>query len=142
VSRWGFGAGERQLVLYRSTCHRATGPAFESRLVVALHPEGPRGRRLPLDAGPKRPQQYATDPVRQVARLHAEGLRREEVELVAPSPGLHAKVLSNDEGRRWRTEGRCLVREVEWLYEGRVPGRVRVHLEAAAGEPCAPPGVP
>jgi hypothetical protein len=45
-------------------------------------------------------------------------------------------------GRRWRTEGRFSVREVEWLYEGRVPGRVRVHLEAAAGERGAPPGVP
>lgn len=42
-------------------------------------------------------------------------------------------------GRRWRTDGRFRVREVEWLYEGRVPGRVRVHLEPApAGRngPC------
>jgi hypothetical protein len=33
-------------------------------------------------------------------------------------------------GRKWRTEGRFRVREVEWQYEGRVPGRVVVHLEA------------
>jgi hypothetical protein len=32
-------------------------------------------------------------------------------------------------GRRWRTEGRFRVHEVEWFYEGRVPGRVKVHLE-------------
>jgi hypothetical protein len=32
-------------------------------------------------------------------------------------------------GRRSRTEGRLRVREVEWRYEGRVPGRVTVHLE-------------
>ena len=32
-------------------------------------------------------------------------------------------------GRRWRTEGRFRVREVEWQYEGRVPGRVVVHSE-------------
>jgi hypothetical protein len=34
-------------------------------------------------------------------------------------------------GRKWRTEGRFWVREVEWLYEERVPGRVTVHLEHA-----------
>jgi len=28
-------------------------------------------------------------------------------------------------------EGRFRVREVEWQYEGRVPGRVTVHLEHA-----------
>ena len=35
-------------------------------------------------------------------------------------------------GRRWRAEGRFRVREVEWRYEGRVPGRVTVHLEDAS----------
>jgi hypothetical protein len=38
-------------------------------------------------------------------------------------------------GRRWRIDGRFRVREVEWPYEGRVPGPVRVHLEAAPSEP-------
>lgn len=28
--------------------------------------------------------------------------------------------------------GRFTVRDVEWLYEGRVPGRVVVHLEAVS----------
>lgn len=37
-------------------------------------------------------------------------------------------------GRRWRTDGRFRVRETEWLYEGRVPGRVKVHLERVAEE--------
>lgn len=35
-------------------------------------------------------------------------------------------------GRKWRTEVRFRVREVEWQYEGRVPGRVVVHLEPEA----------
>ncbi len=35
-------------------------------------------------------------------------------------------------GRKWRTEGQFRVREVEWQYEGRVPGRVVVHLEQEA----------
>jgi hypothetical protein len=41
-------------------------------------------------------------------------------------------------GRRWRTEGQVRVREVEWLYEGRVPGRVKVHLEATVAEGASP----
>lgn len=64
-----------------------------------------------------------------------------EVEMVFPDgptvtafmPGVprQGEVLTARKWRRWSIDGRFRVREVEWLYEGRVPGRVRVHLDKA-----------
>jgi hypothetical protein len=44
-------------------------------------------------------------------------------------PRLGELLTSRRWGRTWRTEGRFRASEVEWQYEGRVPGRVVVHLE-------------
>lgn len=51
------------------------------------------------------------------------------VALLPSVPRVGEVLTANRWGRGWRTEGRFRVSEVEWLYEGRVPGRVRVRLE-------------